>query len=104
MTVQDLVDALAAACGDVYELALPKGLQRGIVWHRYGRQTVKGDDTTVLAVPRLQLDLLWSSGADTLLTDVESILDTHLLPYSEQDVYYDESYERMRAILQVTVV
>lgn len=104
MTVQNLLDALAPVCEDVCELALPKGLKRGVVWHRYGRETVKGDDTTVLVVPKLQLDLLWSSGEDTLLEDVESILDTLLLPYTEQEVYYDESYERMRAILQLTVV
>ena len=104
MTVQSLIDDLTVVCEDTHELALPKGLHRGIAWHRYGRQAVKGDDQTVLAVPKLQLDLLWTDSDDTLLDDVESVLDTNLLPYTEQDVFYDESYERLRCIIQVVVV
>lgn len=104
MTLQQLIDALSAICEDTFELAFPKGAKRGIVWHAYGRQSVFGDDRRVLSVPRVQLDLLWQDAEDTLLDDVESVLDTNLLPYTEQDVFYDESYERMRCIIQVVVV
>lgn len=104
MTLQQLIDAIAAVCADTYELALPKGRQRGVVWHAYGRQAIFGDDRRVLSIPRVHLDLLWQDAEDTLLDDVRSVLDEAALCYTEEDVFYDESYERLRCILQVTVV
>lgn len=104
MTLQQLIDALSAICEDTFELAFPKGAKRGIVWHAYGRQSVFGDDRRVLSVPRVQLDLLWQDAEDTLLDDVRAILDEAALCYTEENAFYDESYERMRCILQLTVV
>lgn len=103
MTLQQLIDAITAVCSDTWELALPKGLQRGVVWHNYGVVALKADDRTVFRVKKVQLDLLWRSPDDTLLADVLEILDDNLVAYRQEDAFYDESYERMRCTLQLQV-
>ena len=44
MTLKKFEDGLKSAFPDVYETAAPKGKQRFVAWHRYGRSSVFGDN------------------------------------------------------------
>ena len=102
-TLAELTELLAAVCSEVWELAAPAGVKRGIIWHRYGRCTVLGDDMTFRIGAKAQIDILVNSAADTLPDDVCAALETAGQPYDFIDEAYDDEYAAVRTILQLEV-
>lgn len=103
MTLQDLDNALKTACPETYEIAAPKGKQRYVTWHRYGRSFLYGDNRNQLDVPKVQIDIITNSHNDTLVDDVCAVLWLLDLPYSVESEGYDDEYSAYRTILQVVV-
>lgn len=103
MTLQSLEDRLKQLCPQTHHLAAPRGVTRYIVWNEYGKQVVSGSDTTALALPKVQLDIVTQNPADPLSDDVALLLETLRLPYEIVDFGYDDEYAAMRCIMQLVV-
>ena len=105
MTLQQFEEGLkAAAPGLVYELAGPKGSHRYVCWHRYGADSVVGDNRNQIDAPRVQIDIHTQSVSDTLVDDVCAALWMMELPYFIVSEGYDDDYADLRTILQLVVV
>lgn len=104
MTLQKLDAALKAALPDTYEIAAPKGKQRYVVWHRYGRNSIFGDNRNQLDAPKVQIDIITNIPDDTLVEDICAALWRLDLPYSVESEGYDDEYAAFRTILQLVVV
>ena len=104
MSWEEVKPALEELCGDIHELAAPAGVTRAIVWNRFGRSRICGDNQTVAAADRIQLDLYWQRSGDTLQEDVYALLNYYQVPYEEQDTAYDDDAAMMRCILQLWVL
>ena len=104
MTLKKFDANLKAAFPDVYETAAPKGKQRYVVWHRYGRSSMFGDDRNQLDAPKVQLDIITNIHDDTLVDDICAALWLMGIPYSVQSEGYDDEYNAYRTILQMVVV
>lgn len=104
MTLQSLDAALKTVCADTYHIAAPAGLTRYVVWAEYGSEGVEGDDSTLLDIPRVQIDAVWQNPADTLPDDVRGVLRAQHIPYEVISVGYDDEWAGMRMILQFEVI
>lgn len=104
MTLKEFDTKLKEAFSDVYETAAPKGKLRYVVWHRYGRSSVFGDDRNQLDVPKVQIDIVTDVNNDTLVDDICAALWMMDLTYSVESEGYDDEYNAMRTILQLVVV
>lgn len=104
MTLQTFDANLKAAFADTYETAAPKGKQRYVAWHRYGRNSVLGDNRNQLDAPRVQIDIVTNIPDDPLVDDICAALWTMDLPYSVEFEGYDDEYTAFRTILQTVVV
>lgn len=104
MTLSELETILKLACPDTYEREAPAGLTRYIVWHRYNLQPIHGDDSRVLELDRVQLDVYYQRSTDTLLDDLLAILRYWRLPFDMQDITWEDERQLHRAILQLTAV
>ena len=104
MTLQSLDIALKTVCADTYHIAAPAGLTRYVVWAEYGSEGVSGDDSTLLDIPRVQIDVVWQDPADTLPDDVRTVLRTWRVPYDVISRAYDDDWAGIRMILQCEVV
>lgn len=104
MTMQQFEDALKTVCPETYPLAAPPGCRRGVIYHTYGANHQYGDDHNVLDLPKVQLDVLMDSAADTLPEDVAQLLQSLYLPYTEISRGYDPEYNCIRVIYQLEVV
>lgn len=104
MTLHEFEAALKAAVPETYEIAAPKEKRRYVVWHRYGRNSLFGDDRNQLDAPKVQLDIISNVHDDTLVDDVCAVLWTLDLPYSVESEGYDDDYNAYRTILQLVVV
>ena len=100
MTYLQLKAALEAICDAVYELEAPAGATRFVVISCYGADTLIADDAVQMEALKVQIDVCWQSDGDALLSDVKTALSGLYIPYSVQDVAYDDDYMAMRAILQ----
>lgn len=87
----------------VYENKAPAGETEYILWHRYGSQTQIGDDSVAVALPRVQLDILWQDPDSLLCDQLKELLCALRLPWEEIDCGYDDEWASMRCILQLTV-
>lgn len=103
MTLQDLDAALRAVCPNTYELAAPAGENRYVVWHSYGASTLAADDSTVVDVPQVQIDIIYQDLADSIVNDVKKVLREQHLPYEVQADSYDDDYAKRRCILLIEV-
>lgn len=104
MTLQDLDTALKEQLpGLVFELAAPKGMERFVAWHSYGRSSVFADNRNALEAPRVQIDIVTNVHDDTIADDVCAALWLLGLPYSVESEGYDPDYNANRTILQLVV-
>ena len=104
MTLQQFETGLEEAFTDVYETAAPKGKQRFVVWHRYGRSSLFGDNRNQVDAPKVQIDIVTNNPNDFLVDDVCAALWAMDLPYSVESEGYDDEYAAYRTILQLVVV
>lgn len=104
MTLQQFDANLKAAFSDVFETAAPKGKQRYVVWHRYGRSAQYGDDRNQVDVPKVQIDIITNVYDDLLVDDICAALWAMDLTYSVVSEGYDDEYSAYRTILQLVVV
>lgn len=104
MTLREFDANLKKACPETYELAAPKGAQRFVAWHRYGRSSVHGDNRNQLDAPKVQIDIVTNVLEDSLVDDVCAALWMMDLPYSVESEGYDDDYAAMRTILQLVVI
>ena len=103
MTLQEFENGLKEACAETYELAAPAGALRYVVWHRYGRHSLHGDNRNVLDIPKVQIDIVTNRKLDFLVDDVCAALWTMGLCYSIESEGYDPDYNAYRTILQLEV-
>lgn len=103
MTLQNLEDWLKQLCPRTYPLAAPRGVSRYIAINEYGKQNVSGSDTTVLTLPKVQLDIVTQNPSDPLPEDVGTLLETLQLPYEVVELGYDDEYAAMRCIIQLVL-
>ena len=103
MTLQQFDTALKKAVPETFETAAPKGKQRYVVWHRYGRSSTFGDDRNQLELPRVQIDIITNRKDDFIVDDVCAALWMMDLPYSVESEGYDDEYAAFRTILQLVV-
>lgn len=104
MTLKEFEGNLKELFPDVYETAAPKGKQRFVVWHRYGRSSVFGDDRNQVDAPKVQLDIITNIHDDILVDDICAALWLMDLPYTVVSEGYDDEYNAYRTILQLVVV
>lgn len=104
MTLQEFEAELKEVCKDTYEIAAPKGLHRFVVWHRYGRHSIRGDDRNQVDIPKVQIDIITNVPGDFLAEDVCAALWVMGLPYEVVSEGYDDDYAAMRTILQLEVI
>lgn len=104
MTLQQFEASLKQACPEVYETAAPQNATRYVVWHRYGRSSLFGDNRNQLDAPKVQLDIITTDPNDFLVDDITAALWLMDLPYSVESEGYDDEYNAYRTILQLVVV
>lgn len=104
MTLQEFDATLKTAVPEAYELTAPKSKQRFVVWHRYGYQSMGGDDRNQLLAPKVQIDIVTNIHDDTLLDDVCAALWSLDLPFTVESEGYDDEYCAFRTILQLVVI
>lgn len=104
MTLKEFDVNLKAAFADTYETAAPKGKQRYVVWQRYGRSHVFGDDRNQVDAPKVQIDIVTNIPDDTMVDDVLAALWLMDIPYSIQSEGYEDELAAYRTILQLVVV
>lgn len=104
MTLQQFDANLKVAFADTYETAAPKGKQRYVVWNKYGRSSVFGDNRNQVDAPKVQIDIITNIHDDTLVDDICAALWLMDLTYSVESEGYDDEYAAYRTILQLVVV
>ena len=104
MIYSELLSALRAACDVVCEWEAPERAQRFVVASPYSAAGVAADNTCMIEITQVQLDICWQRPEDTLLADIKAALTARDTPYSVADVSYDPDYNAMRAILEVEVL
>lgn len=104
MTLQDLDSILKTATPEVFELAAPEGLANFVVYGRTGFAGVKGDDSILLDVERIQIDIVTQSTSCELEAKVFQALQEAHLPYSVIDVGYNPDRNWYYTRLQLVVV
>lgn len=105
MTLLEFETKLKEACpGLVYELPAPKGAERFVGWHRYGRSSTYGDNRNQLDAPKVQIDIITNVEGDTLADDAFAALQNMDLPYTVDSEGYDDDYCAHRTILQLVVI
>ena len=104
MTYASLRAALKTLCPDTYRWAAPPGKNRYIVCRRYGYSLLRGDDSAVARLPRIQLDVFWQTEEDELFDDLLDLLDANALGYDLQDVIWDDDLALFRGIITLELM
>jgi hypothetical protein len=104
MTLQQFEKNLKEAFPHIYEAASPKGQQRYVVWHRYGRSSFCGDDRNQIDAPKVQLDIVTNIPDDSMVEDILVALWMMDQTYSIVSEGYDDEYTAYRTIVQLVVV
>ena len=103
MKLKQLEEHLQAVSPAVYRDKAPEGATEYVLYHRYSSNVVIGDDSVCVAVPRVQLDIIWQT--DEELPDrVKELMCNLRLPWEEMDYGYDDEWASMRCILQLELV
>lgn len=95
---------LKDAFSDTYEIAAPKDKQRYVVWHRYGRSSVYGDNRNQVDGFKVQIDIVTNIYDDPMIYDIMAALWAMDLPYRIESEEYDDDKKLSRVILQLVVV
>mgnify|MGYP001777193886 CR=1 FL=1 len=103
MTIPDLETLLRGVCSDTYYLAAPSGMRRYVVYQPLTAGTHSADDRTSLSTLRVQIDLRYVSKSDTLPRDVCVALERAYIPYTVEDIGYEDESGRMRCIIRAEV-
>ena len=104
MTLQQLETELKQLCPDTYKKAAPRKLTRFITWHKYNYTRLVGDDRTVLAADRVQIDVYWQQRDDLLLDAVTMMLDTFGVIYDMDDITFDDNTQLNRGIIRAVIL
>lgn len=104
MTLQEFDKGLKATFPDTYELAAPKGKQRFVAWHKYGRNIIPGDDRNQADAPKVQIDIVTNVPDDFLVDDICAALWMMDQSFEVVSEGYDDEYAAFRTILQLVVV
>lgn len=104
MTLSEFHAKLKEAFTDTYETAAPKGKQRYVVWHRYGRSSTYGDNRNQIDAPKVQIDIVTNIHDDLMIDDIVAALWMMDLPYRVESEGYDDDYGAYRTILQLVVI
>lgn len=104
MTYANLRTLLETLTPEVYRWAAPAGKTRYIVCRRYGYSLLRGDDSTVARLPRIQLDVFWQTEEDDLLDNVLDLLDANGVGYDLQDVIWDDDLALFRGVIQLELM
>ena len=104
MTYANLRTLLETLTPEVYRWAAPAGKTRYIVCRRYGYSLLRGDDSAVARLPRIQLDVFWQTEEDELFDDLLDLLDVNALGYDLQDVVWDDELALFRGIVQLELM
>ena len=104
MTYANLIAALKTLCPDTYRWAAPAGKTRYIVCRKYGYSLLRGDDTALGRLPRVQLDVYWQAEDDELLDDVLDLLDAKSVGYDLQDTVWDDDLALFRGIITLELM
>lgn len=104
MTLQQFDANLKAAFADTYETSAPKSKQRYVVWQRYGRSSMFGDNRNQVDAPKVQIDIVTNVHDDSMVDDVLAALWMMDIPYSVQSEGYEDELAAYRTILQAVVV
>ena len=103
MKLKQLEEHLQTVSPAVYRDKAPAGATEYVLYHRYGSHVAVGDDSVCMALPKVQLDIIWQ--ADEELPDrVKELLCDLRLPGDEMDYGYDDEWASMRCILQLELV
>lgn len=103
MTTSQLEEHLKTVSPAVYGTLAPEGATEYVLWHLYGSHTLVGNDTVILSLSKLQLDIIWQADAE-LCDRVKELLSDLSLPWEEIDYGYDDEWASMRCILQLELV
>lgn len=103
MTLKEFDGNLKGAFPDVYSHAAPKGKQRYVVWHQYGRSSVYGDNRNQIDATKVQIDIVSNIIDDPLVDDIAAALWLMDLTYTVISEGYDDEYAAYRTILQLVV-
>lgn len=103
MTLKEFDANLKKAFPDVYSPAAPKGKQRYVVWNRYGRSSVYGDNRNQVDAPKVQIDIVSNILDDPLVDDIAAALWLMDLTYTVISEGYDDEHAAYRTILQLVV-
>lgn len=104
MTLQAFEANLKKAFPDVYPVPAPPKKTRFVTWHKYGRDSIFGDDRNQIDSPKVQLDIVTNVWNDTLADDIMAALQSMDLPYEVVSEGYDDEYAADRTIIQLVVV
>ena len=104
MTYADLQAALEQLCPVTKTLAVPRGALRYVALSRYGADTLKGDDTSLAAFGRVQLDVCTQDPADPLPRRVAALLTACCLPWDVDAETWDDELAMYRTIIQTEVM
>lgn len=103
MTTSQLEEHLKTVSPAVYGTLAPEGATEYVLWHRYGSHNLVANDTVILSLSKLQLDIIWQADAE-LCDRVKELLSDLSLPWEEIDYGYDDEWASMRCILQLELV
>lgn len=103
MTIPAIETLLRGVCQDTFYLAAPAGLRRYAVYQPLTAGTHSADDRTTLSTIRVQIDLRYVSNSDTLPRDVCAALAAAYIPYTVEDIAYEDETGRMRCIIRAEV-
>ena len=104
MTFANLRTELKTLTPEVYRWAAPSGKTRYIVCRKYGYSLLRGDDSAVGRIPRIQLDVFWQDEEDELFDDVLDLLDANALGYDLGDVIFDDDLALYRGIITLELM
>ena len=102
--MQQFEEGLKQVCPEVYETAAPQNATRYVVWHRYGRSSVFGENRNQTNIPKVQIDIVTNIPDDILADDVCAALWLMDIPYSVQSEGYEDELAAYRTILQMVVI
>lgn len=104
MTYANLKTSLETLTTEVYRWAAPAGKTRYIVLRKYGYSLLRGDDTALGRLPRVQLDVYWQDEEDELFDSVLDLLQANNQDYALQDVIWDDDLALFRGIVTLEMM
>lgn len=104
MSLSDLDALLKGVCPNTYRDAAPEGLSRYVVWGQDGAAALYGDDATVLALPRIWVDVYTQDYDDDLPERIVDALSSAGQPVSVSGPEYLDQELSIVTTLSLTLV